>query len=638
MSMRKKRAKLNQDRLAELSGKNEDQVTLNQQQMEELGEEIIQGTLEGFNEELQSAPEAIKSLAERFSGIISEFFIGFAEGVRDEIAVMVAAQNQSLAAMVEGVTKATEDSNREFKESVVKALKPEYYDKAASSILPTSMPSGGKQDQKFSSNVFNFIAGMAGGALGLDGLTEKIVNNRSEKETFISNESKLRESEFKERGLSKREIRKELTKDFKTINKEKETIEKFESQKSELVRSGYTEEQAEKIMGEEATTKRNESVAKIAKADRSRISLGEKEAPVIPGNLPELPAPSDSDTPLIPMNDEEKHEEQSEKKKEREQIESQTNLLQEIRDALTNKASATPKDEEGGTGLLGGMGGLLSGVLKKLFNPRTLLKVFTKFLAPAAIIAALGNGIIDGFKEFVKSGSIKEALIAGLGGVLEFLSFGLFDKETVRKIADFVSKKVDEYIVQPIVSFAETVTEMFDKYIAEPFRNVKDFFANIIKDVVSFVTDFEIPGFTVKLPVLGEKTFGPWKPFASDPAASAAEVKEAEGVSDVKSASPTLGFTGAGTTTADSRALTVTPESVASNNNSDISATPAGNYKEPSSVEAMAEISKNIVIQTPPPTVMPSQQSDTKVVPQPFTNIIKNSEPSVSDYLRTRYA
>jgi hypothetical protein len=52
----------------------------------------------------------------------------------------------------------------------------------------------------------------------------------------------------------------------------------------------------------------------------------------------------------------------------------------------------------------------------------------------------------------METGSITEALIAGLAGVLEFLSFGLFDAETLKGVIGSVGGFVTKYIVDPIAN------------------------------------------------------------------------------------------------------------------------------------------------------------------------------------------
>jgi hypothetical protein len=61
------------------------------------------------------------------------------------------------------------------------------------------------------------------------------------------------------------------------------------------------------------------------------------------------------------------------------------------------------------------------------------------------------------------------------------------------------------------------------------------------------------------------------------------------------------------------------------------SAPPDGN-----GIAAAAAMGKNIVVQAPAPVVVP-QGGGSQIVLQPFTTNIRNKEPSISDYLRTRY-
>jgi hypothetical protein len=136
--------------------------------------------------------------------------------------------------------------------------------------------------------------------------------------------------------------------------------------------------------------------------------------------------------------------------------EEQTDVLNKIEEnTRPSDQDVKPKEEaKAGGGLLDGiMGSLGSGLMsafKFLFSPANLLKAFTKVFVPAMIIGSLVNGIMDGFKTFAETGSISEALIAGLGGVLSFLSFGLFDAETIKGLVDSVSGFIDEYIITPI--------------------------------------------------------------------------------------------------------------------------------------------------------------------------------------------
>jgi len=224
-------------------------------------------------------------------------------------------------------------------------------------------------------------------------------------------------------------------------------------------------------------------------------------------------------------------------------MQEQTELLRAIAEntggAKKPNDAQKPKTESGGSGFLDGIMGMLgSGIMsaaKFLFNPKNLLKAFTKFLLPAMIIGSLVNGIIDGFKAFMETGSIAEALIAGFGGILSFLTFGLIDAETIRSIVDWFSSFVTDYIIQPLKDFFGFLGDSFDEYIAKPimeafgfigdmlteyivepvkkfFAPIADFFKNIKDQVFGFLEDFGIPEVGFKTP-FGRVSIGPFYPF-----------------------------------------------------------------------------------------------------------------------------
>jgi len=226
-------------------------------------------------------------------------------------------------------------------------------------------------------------------------------------------------------------------------------------------------------------------------------------------------------------------------------MQEQTELLRTIAEntggARKPNDAQKPKTESSGGGFLDGIMGMLgSGIMsaaKFLFNPKNLLKAFTKFLLPAMIIGSLVNGIIDGFKAFMETGSIAEALIAGFGGILSFLTFGLIDAKTIRSIVDWFSSFVTDYIIQPLKDFFGFLGESFDKYIAKPimdafsavgdmlteyivepikkfFAPIADFFKNIKDQVFGFLEDFGIPEVGFTIPIIGKKvSIGPFYPF-----------------------------------------------------------------------------------------------------------------------------
>lgn len=114
--------------------------------------------------------------------------------------------------------------------------------------------------------------------------------------------------------------------------------------------------------------------------------------------------------------------------------------------------------------------------IKFLLNPKFLLRIFSRVFLPIALIGTLWEGITDGFKRYKETGSFTEAIVAGLGGMLKFLTFGLFGEDTVKKLFDSVSD-----FFKPIL---ETITNVFTA--------IKDFFVKIFGGKIA-VKDKEPP-------------------------------------------------------------------------------------------------------------------------------------------------
>ena len=114
---------------------------------------------------------------------------------------------------------------------------------------------------------------------------------------------------------------------------------------------------------------------------------------------------------------------------------------------------------------------------KKLFTggklTKILGKVFTKVFLPLTIIATLFSGITAGFKKYQETGSFKDAIVAGLGGMLDFITFGLVGEEELRNVFESVSKFLD-----PIM----------DK-ISEIFTGIKNFFIKLFGGTVDVKDD-----------------------------------------------------------------------------------------------------------------------------------------------------
>ena len=150
----------------------------------------------------------------------------------------------------------------------------------------------------------------------------------------------------------------------------------------------------------------------------------------------------------------------------------------------------------GGGGFLGGIidsvkNGLLGGITS-LFNPMALLKILGKAFAIGALLYSLFEGITAGFKKWQETGDLSEAIITGLGAMIDFLTFGLFGEDSLRKLINSVGE-----VVEPIIDS-----------IKQAYYSFKDWIANNVG-----IPKFEFLG----------KTFGPYYPFKKD---SSSQVKE----------------------------------------------------------------------------------------------------------------
>jgi hypothetical protein len=193
-----------------------------------------------------------------------------------------------------------------------------------------------------------------------------------------------------------------------------------------------------------------------------------------------------------------------------EKLEASKNKLQQSK---APKAEAKKPDEKGG-GILDTIFGFFKdGILKSitsLFNPMAILKVIGKVFVIATVLISLFKGITAAFDKWKETGSIKEAIIAGLGAIVDFLSFGLFGEDSVRKLFDGVQQFLD-----PIInSVAGVVT------------SIKDWITNNVGIPEIKLGSIKTPDW------LGGKTIdfgsiGPYYPFKSNPKSSEPEVSKA---------------------------------------------------------------------------------------------------------------
>jgi len=185
------------------------------------------------------------------------------------------------------------------------------------------------------------------------------------------------------------------------------------------------------------------------------------------------------------------------------EAEKETELLSKIEENTRggegkDKEIKEEKKPEGG-GLLDTimsfLGKGLINAFKSLFNPGTILKSLGKIFAIGMIVGVLFEGIMDGFDEFMKTGDIGKALIAGLAGIVDFLTFGLFDKDAIKEVIGDFSKWIGDHLIKPFTDF---------------IGGIKDSFMSLIENI-------GIPEIKFKIPVVGkEVSIGPFYPFKPD--------------------------------------------------------------------------------------------------------------------------
>ena len=416
------------------------------------------------------------------------------------------------------------------------------------------------------------------------GIVGTAVNRRAAKKQYVEDRMKVDPNYLNlAKGSTEKEKKANARKTFENQFDKQQEIKKQQRQNegeiSSLQKSGYTEQQIKRS----GLLKTREGLAEKLTAVDSRVrdnagSGNTKKDLEVESKKKQKT--TDTIKEAMEFSDEGQIEAQR-------NSETQTALLAKIeentRSLLGNRRSpsTTKAEGESGGGLLDTIMGFLGPgfmtAIKSLFNPKNLLKAFTKFLAPALIIGALINGIMDGFNKFMETGDIGEALIAGLGGILSFLTFGLFDADTISSLVDWFSSFVTDFIIQPVKDFFGFLGDSFDKYIAQPimgafssikdimgtlldaylwlprkilglvdeyivtplkevFAPVADFFKKIKDQIFGFLEDFGIPEIGFTIPIIGKKvSIGPFYPFRPDE--GTARVGTSSGLSQTSSAS-----------------------------------------------------------------------------------------------------
>ena len=133
-------------------------------------------------------------------------------------------------------------------------------------------------------------------------------------------------------------------------------------------------------------------------------------------------------------------------------------------------------------------------LLAKIFSPKNLLKVLFNIVKVAgpiglivSIVSSIGVGFYDAWNEYQKSGDFFESLKAGLAGILDFLSFGLFGKEEIDKLFKWIPELWQDFS-KAFFDFKESAI----KFVSEKFTMILDFFGpnqKLLPDTKEVSTD-----------------------------------------------------------------------------------------------------------------------------------------------------
>lgn len=113
---------------------------------------------------------------------------------------------------------------------------------------------------------------------------------------------------------------------------------------------------------------------------------------------------------------------------------------------------------------------------KKLLSPRNIMKVLGKIALPVLIVSTIWVALSSAFEKWKETGSIWEAYKEAVGSVVEFLTLGLIDKETIKNLyqgaADFLMP-----VIKPIQEFFGK----FSDWVGDKFNSVLKLFGVDIK-------------------------------------------------------------------------------------------------------------------------------------------------------------
>ena len=303
----------------------------------------------------------------------------------------------------------------------------------------------------------------------------------------------------KQQALGSKASVKELKADFEGDQQATKAIQKNESKIEALKKLTGVGEEDLKVYHPHLFEERQKQTEQLSKYDRgARIFDPDRKNARMAGLIPSPTVPELGKTPTATAAEAVQGAElqQEGKRTQEEELKYLKIIAENTGGAHKNAGDKKPEPikAEGG-GLLDTIMNFLStglmNAFKALLNPGAILKALGRVFAIGMIIGALFEGVMDGFDEFMKTGNIGKALIAGLAGIIDFLTFGLFDKEKIKEVIGDFSKWIGDHLIKP---FSEFIGSMKDSFLA-------------------LIENIGLPEVKFKIPVIGkEVSIGPFYP------------------------------------------------------------------------------------------------------------------------------
>lgn len=182
---------------------------------------------------------------------------------------------------------------------------------------------------------------------------------------------------------------------------------------------------------------------------------------------------------LVKIEEESKSNEFFMRQKEKENLlEEQKRKKNDAKNVIQIEDDIKKPTKTKGDGILGFIESIVSSikeVFSVIFKPKNLLKLFGKIFVIANIIIGLFKGVTDAYERWKKTGDLKEAIITGLGSLVESLTFGLFGEDSIKNLFDSIGGFLDSLID----TIKETFTDLKD-WFSEIASKVWNWFANNI--------------------------------------------------------------------------------------------------------------------------------------------------------------